>query len=96
MILKMAVLNVKPGTAAAFENALRNARRLIEASDGFQKMEVRPCLETQNRYLLLVWWESVDDHNIGFRQSDRYEEWRIALHQFYDPFPIVEHFAAPL
>jgi heme-degrading monooxygenase HmoA len=96
MILEMAVLNVKPGTAAAFENALRNARRLIEASDGFQKMEVRPCLETQNRYLLLVWWESVDDHNIGFRQSDRYEEWRIALHQFYDPFPIVEHFAAPL
>jgi heme-degrading monooxygenase HmoA len=96
MILKMAVLNVKPGTAAAFENAMRNARRLIEASDGFQKMEVRPCLETQNRYLLLVWWESVDDHKIGFRQSDRYEEWRIALHQFYDPFPIVEHFAAPL
>jgi heme-degrading monooxygenase HmoA len=54
MILEMAVLNVKPGTAPAFENALRNARRLIEASDGFQKMEVRPCLETQNRYLLLV------------------------------------------
>ena len=96
MILEMAVLNVKPGTAPAFENALRNARRLIEASDGFQKMEVRPCLETQNRYLLLVWWESVDAHNIGFRQSERYEEWRIALHQYYAPFPIVEHFAAPL
>ncbi len=96
MILEMAVLNVKPGSALAFESAMRKARALIEASDGFQKMEVRPCVETENRYLLLVWWDTVESHIIGFRQSERYEEWRAVLHDFYDPFPIVEHFTAPL
>ena len=96
MILEMAALNLKPGTAPAFESAIRKARPLIEASDGFQRMEVRPCLETTNRYLLLVWWDSVESHTLGFRQSERYEEWRNLLHDFYDPFPVVEHFAAPL
>jgi heme-degrading monooxygenase HmoA len=46
--------------------------------------------------LLLVWWDSVESHTVGFRQSERYQKWREALHDFYDPFPIVEHFAAPL
>jgi heme-degrading monooxygenase HmoA len=96
MILEMAILNVRPGKAPEFESAMRKARPLIEATDGFQRMEVRPCLETKNRYLLLVWWDSVESHTVGFRQSERYQKWREALHDFYDPFPIVEHFAAPL
>jgi len=54
MILEMAVRDVKPGRASAFEAALQEARALIEASEGFQKMELRSCIETANRYLLLV------------------------------------------
>ena len=96
MILEMTVLNVKPGSAPTFESAIRKARALIETSNGFQKMEVRPCVETENRYLLLVWWDTVESHIIGFRRSNRYQEWRNTLHEFYDPFPVVEHFAAPL
>jgi heme-degrading monooxygenase HmoA len=96
MILEMAVLDVKAGSVAAFETAIGKARPLIEATEGFQKLEVRPCLETENRYLLLVWWDSLESHTIGFRQSERYQKWREALHDFYDPFPLVEHFAAPL
>ena len=96
MILEMAVLDVKPGRAPAFEEAMRKARGLIEASDGFQKMELRSCVETENRYLLLVWWDTLESHTVGFRQSQRYQEWRAALHDFYDPFPTVEHYASPL
>jgi heme-degrading monooxygenase HmoA len=92
MILESALLDVKPGEEAAFEAAIQAARPLIAATPGFRSIAVRRCLETPNRYLLLVEWEKLEDHTIGFRQSARYEEWRALLHRFYDPFPRVEHF----
>ena len=92
MILEAAVLNVKPGETAAFEAAMGEARACIEASDGFRGIEVRPCVEDPNRYLLLVHWETLTDHTEGFRGSDRYVEWKAMLHHFYDPFPMVEHY----
>ena len=96
MILEHAVLNIKKGQSTAFEAALAKARALIEASEGFQKMEVRPCVETKDRYLLLVWWSTVEAHTNGFRQSDRYGPWREALHGFYETFPTVQHYGRPL
>lgn len=96
MILEHAVLNIKKGQSSAFEVALKKARPLIEATEGFQKMEVRPCVESKDRYLLLVWWSTVEAHTVGFRQSARYGEWREALHGFYEPFPTVQHYGTPL
>ena len=96
MILEVAILNVKSGQSALFEVAMTNARGLIAATPGFQRIEVRPCIETNHRYLLLVWWNTLEDHTVGFRQSDRYQEWRAALHHFYEPFPLVEHYAEPI
>jgi len=96
MILESALLDVKPGEEAAFEAAIKEARPLIAATPGFRSIAVRRCLETPNRYLLLVEWEKLEDHTIGFRQSARYEQWRELLHHFYDPFPRVEHFGGSL
>lgn len=96
MILESAVLDVKPGQASAFEAAMREARPLIEATPGFQGIEVRPCLEKPGRYLLLVRWAKLEDHTVGFRGSERYQKWRALLHHFYDPFPTVEHYGASL
>ena len=95
-ILEHALLDVKPGQEAAFEAAMRNAIPLISAADGFLSLEVRPCVEDQGRYLLLVRWRSLEDHTQGFRGSPRYQEWKRLLHGFYDPFPIVRHFAEPI
>lgn len=96
MILEHAVLNIKRGQSKAFEAAMAKARPLIEATPGFQRMEVRPCIESKDRYLLLVWWGSVEAHTVGFRQSARYGEWRELLHHFYEPFPTVQHYGPPL
>lgn len=71
------------------------AKALIAASPGFMSLAVRKCVETPNRYLLLVEWRTLEDHTVGFRGSDRYKEWRTLLHHFYDPFPTVEHYEAP-
>jgi heme-degrading monooxygenase HmoA len=96
LILEHAILEVKPGQHAAFEAAMKKAAPLISASEGFISLEVLPCLETAGRYLLLVKWTSVEAHELGFRGSDRYQQWRALLHGFYDPFPIVQHYGASI
>lgn len=92
MILEAAVLNVKPGQESDFEAAMRAARPLIAETPGFIGIDVQRCMERPSNYLLLVRWRTLEDHAVGFRQSDRYQKWREALHRFYDPFPVVEHY----
>ena len=94
MILESAMLSIRPGADAAFRDALVKARPLIASSKGFKGIEVRPCIEAPGRFLLLVWWDTLEDHTEGFRGSDRYPKWKALLHHFYDPFPVVEHFSA--
>jgi heme-degrading monooxygenase HmoA len=92
MVLEVAILAVRPGEADRFEAAFRSAQRIIAGCRGYQRHELRRCLETADRYLLLVWWETVEDHTRGFRESPDYGRWRELLHHFYEPFPAVEHY----
>ena len=92
MVLEHAVLNVRHGEEVAFEEAFARARAIIAASPGFVSLRLGRCVEHAGRYVLLVEWRSLEDHTVGFRGSPRYEEWRRALHHFYEPFPEVEHF----
>lgn len=92
MILEHAVLRVIPGREAEFEEAFEQARPLIEASPGFRSLRLLPCVEDEARYLLLVEWETLEDHVHGFREGPSYARWRGMLHHFYDPFPLVDHY----
>jgi len=94
MITEHARLSVIPGEEEAFENAFRKARRIISTSPGFVSLSLSRSMETSNVYLLLVQWERLEDHTVGFRRSDGYRRWKELLHHFYDPFPTVEHFTA--
>ena len=76
MVLEVALLNVRPGESAAFEAAFLEAQQIISASRGYQRHELRRCLEAADRYLLLVWWDSLESHTQGFRQSAGYRRWR--------------------
>jgi heme-degrading monooxygenase HmoA len=92
MVLEHALLDVIPGLEVEFEKAFSRAREIISKSPGFINLKIVRGIERPSAYLLLVEWESLEDHTIGFRKSARYAEWRELLHHFYDPFPIVEHF----
>lgn len=92
MIIEHALLNVRPGEEEAFVAALEGALPLISATPGFISLRVARGIESPSDFVLLVEWESVEAHSVGFRQSDRYEPWRAALHHFYEPMPVVEHF----
>lgn len=92
MILEAAILYVKNGEEANFENDFLKAGKYISSINGYIKHSLRKCLEQQNKYMLLVEWENLEDHTIGFRQSTQYLEWKNMLHHYYEPFPIVEHY----
>ncbi len=92
-ILEVAPLQMKPQQAAAFEAAFAQAQRIIAAMPGYRAHELQRCIEHDHQYLLLVRWDTLEHHTIGFRQSPEYQQWRALLHHFYDPFPTVLHYA---
>jgi len=92
MVLEVAILDVRPGESEAFRAAFLEAQQIIASVPGYQRHELRQCLEVPDRHLLLVWWDSLESHTRGFRQSPGYQRWRALLHHFYDPFPVVEHY----
>jgi len=92
MVLEAAILNVLSNQSAEFEKAFAEAQAIISAMPGYQRHELRRCVETPDRYLLLVWWKDLESHTLGFRRSPQYVRWKALLHHFYDPFPEVEHY----
>ena len=93
MILEVAMLEVIPGQEPAFEVAFGKAQAIISSMAGYVSHQLQRCIENQSKYILLVSWETLEDHTEGFRGSDEYLEWKALLHHFYDPFPTVEHFS---
>ena len=73
-----------------------HSRKHLQSSrpcPGTNTHQLQRCVEQSNRYLLLVQWDSLEAHTVGFRGSPEYQRWKQLLHHFYDPFPIVEHYA---
>lgn len=92
MILESALLHVTQGNAKQFENDFATASKLISSIPGYISHELHHCIENPIDYLLLVRWETLEDHTEGFRKSEAYEEWKKLLHHYYNPFPKVKHF----
>ncbi len=96
MILEVAVLDVRPGETDAFEAAFREAQAIIASMRGYRSHQLQRCVENADRYLLLVEWDTLEAHTVGFRGSAEYQRWKALLHRFYDPFPTVEHYVRVL
>jgi heme-degrading monooxygenase HmoA len=93
MVLEHALITIRPGTADEFEDALRRARPIIASSQGFISLEVHRGIEAPDQYLLLVEWDTIDDHLVGFRQSDAFPEWRALIGPYFESSPLVDHLA---
>jgi len=93
MILEVAILDVIPGQEQDFEGSFSEAQKIISSMPGYVSHELKHCVEKPSRYILLVNWEKLEDHTVGFRGSQQYQQWKALLHHYYDPFPVVEHFS---
>ena len=92
MILEVATIDIKPGTNQAFEDNLGVAQHVISKSKGYIGHDFQKCIEQDNRYLLLIRWQTLEDHIRGFRESDLFIEWRALIGPFFETPPHVQHY----
>lgn len=92
MILEHVHLHIRQGQSKAFEADFAIASRYIRSIDGYLVHQLFRLHEAEGRYLLLVKWENIEAHQIGFRTSDAYQGWKKLLHHYYDPFPRVDYY----
>jgi heme-degrading monooxygenase HmoA len=94
MIYEVADFRIHPGQQAAFDEAVvRGVSTVIARADGFRGYAVIRGIETPERYVLQIQWDSVEAHTVGFRESPLFAEWRAIVGPFFAQPPVVEHFA---
>ena len=93
MILELADIRIAPGKNAEFEAAIqRGAETVIANARGFRGFKVNRCVESPERYVLMIYWETLEDHTVGFRQGALFGQWRAIVGPFFLNPPQVEHF----
>ena len=92
MITEIALLKVRENKSGEFEKSFEMAQKIIAGMEGYIQHELQKCVEEENKYLLIVRWEKIENHTEGFRKSGEYIKWKELLHHYYDPFPTVEHY----
>lgn len=92
MILELATIDIKKGTNTDFETNLEKAQKVISKSKGYIRHQFHKCVEQENRYVLLIHWETLEDHTVGFRESELFKEWRGLIGPFFETPPMVQHY----
>jgi heme-degrading monooxygenase HmoA len=93
MILEVADIRIQPGQQAAFDEAIqRGLQTVISRAKGFKGWKVNKGIESPERYLLMIFWETLEDHTVAFRGSPLFAEWRAIVGPFFATPPVVEHF----
>lgn len=93
MILELVDIRIHPDQNAAFEEAIhRGLRTVIANAQGFQGYKLNKGLENPQRYLLQIFWNTLEDHTQTFRQSSAFVQWRAIVGPFFAQAPVVEHF----
>ena len=95
MILELADIRIQPGKQAEFEAAIERGLKTVIGKGtvkGFQGYKVNKGIESPERYILQIFWDTLEDHTIGFRESPAFAEWRAIVGPFFAGPPNVEHF----
>lgn len=93
MILELADIRIHAGQQDAFDEAIQQAiDTVIAKAKGFQGYKVNKGIENPERYLLQIFWETLENHTVDFRGSPAFAEWRAIVGPFFTEPPTVEHF----
>lgn len=91
MIMELAQIDIKTGLASQFEAAVSQGSNLILAAKGCHSVELYKSIEVTDRYRLIVIWDTVEDHIEGFQKSEKFQQWRVLVREFFVSIPVVEH-----
>ena len=93
MILEIADIRIQPGQQAAFEKAIELGLNTVASkAKGYRGAKVNHGIENPERYVLQIFWDTLEDHTVGFRESALFTEWRAIVGPFFASPPYVEHF----
>lgn len=94
MILEIADIRIKPGQQAGFEEAIQRALTTVASrAKGMRGYKVNKGIESPERYILQIFWDTLEDHTVGFREGPLFAEWRAIIGPFFAAPPAVEHFS---
>lgn len=93
MILEIADIRITPGKSAEFEAAVRSGiESVIAQAKGFHGFKLNRGVESPERYVLMVYWDTLEDHMVSFREGPLFAQWRAIVGPFFAAPPMVEHF----
>lgn len=93
MILELADIRIQPGKQLEFDAAIeRGLAQVISKAKGFQGYKVNKSIESPERYVLMIFWETLENHTVDFRESPAFLEWRGIVGPYFAVPPAVEHF----
>ena len=93
MILELVDIRIQPGQQAAFDEAIQRAiSTVVSKAKGFQGFKINKGIESPERYILQIFWDTLENHTVDFRGSPAFTEWRAIVGPFFAAPPVVEHF----
>jgi heme-degrading monooxygenase HmoA len=93
MILEIADFRIQPGQQTAFDEAIqRGLTTVVSKAKGFRGFKVNKGVESPERYMLMIFWDTLEDHTVGFRQGPLFAQWRAIVGPFFAQAPQVEHY----
>ncbi|WP_232663276.1 antibiotic biosynthesis monooxygenase family protein [Pseudonocardia sp. TRM90224] len=92
MVLEIADFTILDDSADGFADAVRDGIRYVSDTPGFRNARLTRSAETPTRFVLLIEWDSIEAHTVGFRESENFQRWRSIVGPHFDGPPRVEHF----
>ena len=93
MILELADIRIQPGQQAAFDEAIaRGLASVASKAQGYRCHQVHKGIESPERYVLMIWWDTLENHTVDFRGGPLFAQWRAIVGPFFAAPPVVEHF----
>jgi heme-degrading monooxygenase HmoA len=93
MILEIADIRITPGKQAEFEAAIqKGVATVVSQAKGFSGYKVNRSIESPERFVLMIYWATLENHTVDFRQGPAFAQWRAIVGPFFASPPSVEHF----
>jgi heme-degrading monooxygenase HmoA len=93
MILEIADIRIAPGKGKEFDSAIKlGVESVVSKARGFRGYKVNRGIESPERYILMIYWDTLENHTVDFRQGPLFPQWRAIVGPFFAVPPVVEHF----
>ncbi len=93
MILEIADIRITPEKGKEFDAAIkRGVESIVSKAKGFRGYKVNRGIESPDRYILMIYWDTLENHTVDFRQGPLFPQWRAIVGPYFAVPPSVEHF----